>query len=98
MGDLLQQWSNGLLLSTKHRVVFKPEHQYHDRYSIACFGQPKRSTLLKPVPSQLVPTEAPALPRELPKHMSDKIITAGDYLQFCLDTAYAQRNKKQTVG
>ncbi|KAI9275815.1 hypothetical protein BDA99DRAFT_532764 [Phascolomyces articulosus] len=95
VGDLLQQWSNGLLLSTKHRVVFKPEHEDNDRYSIACFAQPKRSTPLNPIPSHLVPKKLPVLPKELPDHLREKVITAGDYLQFCLDTAYAQSKKLQ---
>lgn len=37
---ILEYWTNGLFKSTMHRVVFRPEHQEMDRYSIACFNQP----------------------------------------------------------
>ncbi|KAK2767002.1 hypothetical protein FQN54_006319 [Arachnomyces sp. PD_36] len=56
IGDLLSYWTNGLLKSTVHRVIFPPEEQAQkkDRYSIAFFCHPVNSTELVPVPSELV--------------------------------------------
>ncbi|ERF76489.1 hypothetical protein EPUS_06151 [Endocarpon pusillum Z07020] len=65
IGDLLSYWTNNLLKSTVHRVIF-PHDQHRntasgvgvlgeDRYSIAYFCHPTDSTLLEAVPSRLVP-------------------------------------------
>ncbi|CAI7588267.1 unnamed protein product [Penicillium pancosmium] len=60
IGDMLSYWTDGLLKSTVHRVVFPremPESSElgpRDRYSIAFFCQPVGSTELVPVPSKLV--------------------------------------------
>ncbi|KAJ5050470.1 uncharacterized protein L3040_002353 [Drepanopeziza brunnea f. sp. 'multigermtubi'] len=55
IGDLLSFWTNNLLKSTVHRVVFPAqERQSEDRYSIAYFGHPIGSTVLEPVPSKMV--------------------------------------------
>lgn len=64
IGDLLSYWTDGLLKSTMHRVVF-PDHQEgqqgqqgqdqdQDRYSIVFFSHPVNSTQLTPVPSAIV--------------------------------------------
>lgn len=61
IGDLLSYWTDGLLKSTMHRVVF-PGHQEgqqgqgqgQDRYSIVFFSHPVNSTQLTPVPSAIV--------------------------------------------
>ncbi len=58
IGDLLSYWTNGLLKSTVHRVVFpkvtEAEGGGEDRYSIAYFGHPLGATVLEPVPSTRV--------------------------------------------
>ncbi|KAJ9654348.1 hypothetical protein H2198_006579 [Neophaeococcomyces mojaviensis] len=55
MGDLMSYWTNGLLRSTVHRVIFpKDTKGGRDRYSIAYFGHPSDETELVPVPSRLV--------------------------------------------
>jgi isopenicillin N synthase-like dioxygenase len=56
IGDLLSHWTNNLLKSTVHRVVFPKEgrHGGEDRYSIAYFGHPVGSTVLEPIPSEMV--------------------------------------------
>lgn len=62
IGDLLSYWTDGLLRSTVHRVVFPFEErvaspsssQSKDRYSIVFFCHPLDDTKLVPVPSQLV--------------------------------------------
>jgi len=60
IGDLLSYWTNGLLRSTVHRVVFSSEQSVpgetntDPRYSIAYFCHPVGSMPLTPVPSERV--------------------------------------------
>ncbi|EAL91389.1 oxidoreductase, 2OG-Fe(II) oxygenase family, putative [Aspergillus fumigatus Af293] len=58
IGDLLSYWTDGLLKSTIHRVVFPLSEQRspnpQDRYSIAYFCHPVDTTELVPVPSKAV--------------------------------------------
>ncbi len=56
IGDLLSHWTNDLFKSTVHRVVFPigGKDLGEDRYSIAYFGHPIGSTVLEPVPSEMV--------------------------------------------
>ncbi|KAJ5272336.1 oxidoreductase [Penicillium angulare] len=62
IGDMLSYWTDGLLKSTVHRVVFPnadgenqlERSESRDRYSIAFFCQPVESTELGPIPSDLV--------------------------------------------
>lgn len=56
IADQLSYWTGGLLKSTIHRVKFPPEAQAsgQDRYSIVFFSHPNDSTLLEPVPSDMI--------------------------------------------
>ncbi|KAF4307879.1 Oxoglutarate/iron-dependent oxygenase [Botryosphaeria dothidea] len=57
IGDLLSYWTDGLLKSTVHRVVFPKEvggDVGEDRYSIAYFCHPVDDAKLVPVPSRVV--------------------------------------------
>ncbi|EPS32502.1 hypothetical protein PDE_07462 [Penicillium oxalicum 114-2] len=58
IGDLLSYWTDGLLKSTVHRVVFPLEEQRspnpQDRYTVVYFCHPVDTTELVPVPSQIV--------------------------------------------
>lgn len=56
IGDLLAYWTNGLLKSTVHRVIFPKDARRggEDRYSIAYFCHPLDDAELVPVPSELV--------------------------------------------
>ncbi|PLB33147.1 uncharacterized protein BDW47DRAFT_130190 [Aspergillus candidus] len=58
IGDLLSYWTDGLLKSTVHRVVFPLLEQRapspQDRYSIVFFCHPRDTTELVPVPSEVV--------------------------------------------
>lgn len=56
IGDLLSYWTNGLLKSTVHRVIFPRQARRggEDRYSIAYFCHPADDADLVPVPSKLV--------------------------------------------
>lgn len=56
IGDLLSYWTNGLLKSTVHRVIFPKDvdGQAADRYSMAYFCHPLDEAELVPVPSEVV--------------------------------------------
>jgi isopenicillin N synthase-like dioxygenase len=56
IGDLLSYWTNNLFKSTIHRVVFPKggKEVSGDRYSIAYFAHPVGTTVLEPVPSEMV--------------------------------------------
>jgi isopenicillin N synthase-like dioxygenase len=53
IGDLMHFWTNGLLKSTVHRVVF-PEGESEDRYSIAYFCHPLNKVEIEAVPSKMI--------------------------------------------
>lgn len=93
VGGVFEFWTNGLLKSTLHRVVFEPEHQKLDRYSIACFFQPARDTLLGPIPSALVPKTRPTFD-EVPEGTKDEL-TSFEYLQLRLKATYAHLSVKE---
>ena len=57
VGDLLNYWTNGLLKSTIHRVVF-PDGNGEDRFSIAYFCHPVDDAPLVAIPSDLVASQA----------------------------------------
>lgn len=76
IGDLLSYWTNGLLKSTIHRVIFPKAARRggEDRYSIAYFCHPMRDAKLLPVPS-------PMIPKDLESGVSEsKVLTAKEYL------------------
>lgn len=62
IGDLLSYWTDGLLKSTVHRVVFPApsdsertsDDKDQDRYSVVYFCHPVDETELLPVPSEIV--------------------------------------------
>ena len=56
VGDLLNYWTNGLLKSTVHRVVF-PEGNGEDRFSIAYFCHPIDDAPLVAIPSDLIASQ-----------------------------------------
>ncbi|KAM0722228.1 hypothetical protein Q7P37_001669 [Cladosporium fusiforme] len=67
IGDLLEDWTAGLLKSTRHRVIFpKPSSTNgsgnpeppQDRYSLAYFCHPLDDARLEPVPSKAVQAHA----------------------------------------
>lgn len=82
IGDLLEDWTGGLLKSTKHRVVF-PKDEAGDRYSIAYFCHPLDEALLEPVPSDIVREHAKKSGRQT------KVITAKDHLMERLAATYS---------
>lgn len=85
IGDLLQDWTAGLLKSTVHRVIF-PKVTGGDRYSIAYFCHPLDDALLEPVPSDLVRDYARGSSKGSAK--DGKLITAKDHLMERLAATY----------
>ncbi|PBP27892.1 hypothetical protein BUE80_DR001086 [Diplocarpon rosae] len=95
IGDLLSYWTNNLLKSTVHRVVFPNQaRQGEDRYSIAYFGHPLGATVLEPVPSEKVKALA-----EVSTGASTgvKAMTADEHLMSRLKATYLSmyRNEKE---
>ncbi|KAG0243749.1 hypothetical protein B0O80DRAFT_451141 [Mortierella sp. GBAus27b] len=85
IGDHLQMWSNGLLKSTMHRVVYNPQQLHHSRYSIACFIHANDDTKLDPIQSPLITQEMRA---EAVEFEEGRDMTAGEYLQWRLKRSY----------
>ncbi|KAI8141957.1 hypothetical protein BJV82DRAFT_670060 [Fennellomyces sp. T-0311] len=78
VGGMLEYWSCGLLKGAMHRVVFAPEQQGRDRYSVVYFSQPESGTKLTNMPSPAVPKERPTL-GDVPNNVD---ITSDDYLEY----------------
>ncbi|KAF9355467.1 hypothetical protein BGX34_010475 [Mortierella sp. NVP85] len=85
IGDHLQMWTNGLLKSTMHRVMYNPQQLHHSRYSIACFIHANDDTKLDPIPSPLITQEMRA---EGVEFEEARDMTAGEYLRWRLDRSY----------
>ncbi|KAG0216501.1 hypothetical protein BGX28_000015 [Mortierella sp. GBA30] len=81
IGDHMQMWTNGLLKSTMHRVVYNPMQLHHSRYSIACFIHANDSTKLDPIPTPLITQEMKV---EAVEFEEARNLTAGEYLQWRL--------------
>lgn len=82
VGDLLSYWTDGLLKSAVHRVIFPKDGKGEDRYSMAYFMHPLDEARLEPVPSKLVQ-----------KHSSETgaVITAKQHLEDRLSATYASK-------
>ena len=111
IGDLLSYWTNGLLRSTVHRVVFpgagaggsgllSGESDSEPRYSIAFFCHPVGTTTLEAVPSERVRAHDPTdgvewATRGANPDVERKAITADEHLQMRLRASYLQLYEKE---
>ncbi|KAF2148234.1 Clavaminate synthase-like protein [Myriangium duriaei CBS 260.36] len=100
IGDVLSYWTNGLLKSTVHRVIFpktdgKPaDHKELDRYSMVYFCHPLDDAELVSVPSKIV--ESLGGSEDAKKEMqkvkglsgAGKVMTAQDHLNARLGATY----------
>ncbi|KAK4169071.1 hypothetical protein QBC43DRAFT_308642 [Cladorrhinum sp. PSN259] len=102
IGDLLSYWTNGLLRSTVHRVVFSgeggdriPGEKTGDepRYSMAYFFHPVGTTPLTPVPSERVKSHVAGGEEKGNPYAERKVMTADDHLQMRLRASYLQLYK-----
>lgn len=107
VADLLSHWTNGLLKSTVHRVVF-PKGGGEDRYSIAYFCHPTNDTKLVPVPSEMVRKrlsaregnrgrEAGEGGREGREEVEKAAITAEEHLNNRLAATYAWKKQSDPL-
>ena len=85
-GDLLEDWTGGLLKSTLHRVIFPKGEKSEDRYSIAYFCHPLDDAELEPVPSKLVQDHAMKTGKGSTRN--GKVLTAKDHLMERLAATY----------
>ncbi|KAK1821779.1 hypothetical protein LTR12_003828 [Friedmanniomyces endolithicus] len=87
IGDLLDDWTGGLLKSTVHRVIFPPgAGSGVDRYSMAYFCHPLDDALLEPVPSKLVQAHVERTGRSGARE--GRVMTARDHLMERLAATY----------
>lgn len=107
IGDLLSYWTNGLLRSTVHRVVFggsktatatvEGESDSGPRYSIAFFCHPAGTVALDPVPSERVRDFKPqeGTPNANP-YAERKVLTADEHLHMRLAASYGDLYKEES--
>ncbi|UJO14339.1 UPF0676 protein [Fulvia fulva] len=98
IGDLMQDWTGGLLKSTKHRVVFPTTdtdtsvgEKGGDRYSIAYFCHPLDDAVLEAVPSDVVREHAAQQGGSIKE---GKVVTARDHLMERLAATYSVQEGK----
>ncbi|OAA72267.1 Oxoglutarate/iron-dependent oxygenase [Cordyceps fumosorosea ARSEF 2679] len=100
VGDLLSYWTNGLLRSTVHRVVFggsgvvEGESATDPRYSIAFFSSPSPSTELGVVPSERVRNFVPRGGDGGNPYAQRKVMRADEHLRMRLAETYGDLYKK----
>ncbi|KAK4188222.1 hypothetical protein QBC35DRAFT_451514 [Podospora australis] len=100
IGDLLSYWTNGLLRSTVHRVVFpgpgkgavEGETDTEPRYSMAFFCHPVGTTPLTAVPSERVRSYNGGTDEGNP-YAERKVLTADEHLMMRLKASYLQLYK-----
>ncbi len=93
IGDLLSYWTDGLLRSTVHRVVFPREAAgAGDRYSIAYFCHPLDEAELVPVPSEVVREFGGRSGRA--GGCGGGVLTARDHLDSRLALTYGSRSEQ----
>ena len=92
VGDLLSYWTNGLLKSTIHRVVF-PEGSGDDRFSIAYFCHPVDDAPLVAIPSDLVASQTTSEGSA----SANGGLTAAGHLERRLAATYGWRTQAHTA-
>lgn len=80
IGDCLMRWTNGVYVSTPHRVAIPVE----DRYSVAFFLDPSPDARVEVLPSCLAPGEQPKY----------QPTTGAEYLQQRLTATYDHLNER----
>lgn len=83
VGDMLHRWSNGLLLSTPHRVTNRTGRE---RYSIPFFYDPSVTATVAPLPSCVSPTRPAGFAPEV----------FGDFLRGELEASYQHHQSPNT--
>ncbi|KAI9831324.1 MAG: hypothetical protein M1819_005098 [Sarea resinae] len=96
IGDLLSYWTDGLLRSTVHRVIFPSDGRKGGEYrqSIAYFCHPVNDSPLIPVPSPVVRARAKANG----SHESERVLTAEEHLKSRLAATYGWSNDEKATA
>jgi isopenicillin N synthase-like dioxygenase len=91
IGDLLSYWTNGLLKSTVHRVIYPEESRKagQDRYSIVYFCHPLDDASLIPIPSRIIDAHAASNPSG---ETVQGNLTAKDHLNNRLAATYGLKS------
>ncbi|KAL8656089.1 MAG: hypothetical protein Q9210_000474 [Variospora velana] len=97
VGDLLSYWTNGFLKSTVHRVVFPPDNEKADRYSIAYFFHPSNETRLTAVPSDLIHQANAFSDKQQEEVTGLKVVTAEEHLRRRLAATYGWDHQSEAV-
>jgi isopenicillin N synthase-like dioxygenase len=102
IGDCLSYWTNSLLKSTVHRVIFPKDARQggEDRYSIAYFVHPGDKTELVPVPSKIVSEHVFDETSSVGYGggaTSKRAMTAREHLMNRLEATYGFRQKAKEV-
>lgn len=103
IGDLMSYWTNGLLRSTVHRVIFPRDTKASEsRYSLVYFGHPSDDAELVAVPSRMVRECKERLIREGLYEEAvqgegaglegDRALTAKEHLFRRLEATYSHRS------
>ncbi len=79
-GDMLQRWSNGLFISTPHRVI---NTSGKERYSCPFFYEPNINAKVSPLPS--------CITMENPRKFES--IVYGEFLRAELQNGYDRHSK-----
>lgn len=87
VGDLLEYWTNGLLKSAVHRVIFPKDGKGEDRYSMAYFCHPLDDARLEAVPSKMV--EEKSRNGKFGQNGDERVMTAKEHLESRLAATYA---------
>jgi len=74
LGDMMPRWTNGLYLSTPHRVINVPgsNQKSPDRYSIPFFFEPDFDAMVECIPEYCSPENPPKFPpKKFGQHLTD---------------------------
>jgi len=73
-GDLMHRWTNHVFCSTPHRVNVAPEHRTRDRYSIAFFCHPNKTSEIACIESCATADNPPIYtPISAGQHLNEKL-------------------------
>lgn len=93
VGDLLSFWTDGLLKSTVHRVIFPKDGKGEDRYSIAYFCHAINEARLEPIPSEIVRRHHDEVGGSI--DASAEPLTAKQHLESRLKATYGSGIRKE---
>ncbi|QDS77366.1 hypothetical protein FKW77_005608 [Venturia effusa] len=88
VGDLLEYWTNGVLKSAVHRVIFPKDGIGEDRYSMAYFCHPVDDARLEAVPSKIVKEKEGRGGKGVAKVQGEQVLTARQHLESRLAATY----------